>query len=159
MERLDGGETLASLAVSYDGAGRPVLYTDQDGLAKWQTADSMGYPDGWNQLAYCNNLTIESVDFAGAETAVGFGSKVTYAYDSKGDFFHALLELEAQWKLYGGTIQAVQSNADAIWAKVINDDMEGFVTAANSPTISWFENSPDWIRLSHKGHDWKWIKE
>ena len=94
-----------------------------------------------------------------AETAAGFGSKVTYAYDSKGDFFHALLELEAQWKLYGGTIQAVQSNADAIWAKVINDDMEGFVTAANSPTISWFENSPDWIRLSHKGHDWKWIKE
>ena len=36
------------------------------GLAKWQTADPMGYPDGWNQLAYCNNLTIESVDFAGA---------------------------------------------------------------------------------------------
>ena len=82
-----------------------------------------------------------------------------FFYTLYGDFFHALLELEAQWKLYGGTIQAVQSNADAIWAKVINDDMKGFVTAANSPTISWFENSPDWIRLSHKGHDWKWIKE
>ena len=25
------------------------------GLAKWQTADPMGYPDGWNQLAYCGN--------------------------------------------------------------------------------------------------------
>ena len=22
---------------------------------KWQTADSIGYSDGWNQLAYCNN--------------------------------------------------------------------------------------------------------
>lgn len=29
MERLDGSETLTSLVVSYDGAGRPVSYTDQ----------------------------------------------------------------------------------------------------------------------------------
>ena len=35
------------------------------GLAKWQTADPMGYPDGWNQLAYCNNCTIGAVDRMG----------------------------------------------------------------------------------------------
>ncbi len=35
------------------------------GLAKWQTADPMGYPDGWNQLAYCGNHCTHSVDFAG----------------------------------------------------------------------------------------------
>ena len=34
-------------------------------LAKWQTADPMGYPDGWNQLAYCNNGVVEAIDFSG----------------------------------------------------------------------------------------------
>ena len=35
------------------------------GLAKWQTADPMGYPDGWNQLAYCGNNTQCGVDVLG----------------------------------------------------------------------------------------------
>ncbi len=41
------------------------------GLAKWQTADPMGYPDGWNQLAYCNNGVTDTVDLWGCETNVG----------------------------------------------------------------------------------------
>ena len=37
------------------------------GLAKWQTADHMGYPDGWNQLAYCNNGVTSAVDLWGCD--------------------------------------------------------------------------------------------
>ena len=37
------------------------------GLAKWQSADPMGYPDGWNQLAYCNNGVTTAVDLWGCE--------------------------------------------------------------------------------------------
>ena len=37
-------------------------------LAKWQTADPMGYPDGWNALVYCNNGVSDNVDFIGAST-------------------------------------------------------------------------------------------
>ncbi len=40
------------------------------GLAKWQTADPMGYPDGWNQLAYCNNAATTAVDLWGCETVI-----------------------------------------------------------------------------------------
>ena len=36
-------------------------------LAKWQTADPMGYPDGWNQLAYCGNGVTSAVDLWGAK--------------------------------------------------------------------------------------------
>ena len=32
---------------------------------KWQTADPLGYPDGWNNLAYCNNHATSSVDLFG----------------------------------------------------------------------------------------------
>ena len=33
---------------------------------KWQTPDPLGYPDGWNNLAYCNNGVTDAIDFAGA---------------------------------------------------------------------------------------------
>ncbi len=33
---------------------------------KWQTADPLGYPDGWNQLAYCNNEVTIDIDWLGA---------------------------------------------------------------------------------------------
>ena len=32
---------------------------------KWQTADPLGYPDGWNNLAYVNNNIIENIDWLG----------------------------------------------------------------------------------------------
>ena len=38
------------------------------GLAKWQTADPLGYPDGWNALAYCRNGVICCVDLSGCVT-------------------------------------------------------------------------------------------
>ena len=33
--------------------------------AKWQTADPLGYPDGWNCLAYVNNGVNVAVDYLG----------------------------------------------------------------------------------------------
>ena len=35
------------------------------GLAKWQTADPLGYPDGWNQMEYCKNHVKIAVDVMG----------------------------------------------------------------------------------------------
>ena len=52
-------------------------------LGKWQTADPLGYPDGWNRLAYCENGVIENLDLYGChqwnlqpgfEPVVGSGS-------------------------------------------------------------------------------------
>ena len=50
-----------------EGLGRVFLYRNyRADLAKWQTADPLGYPDGWNQLAYCGNEICSSVDLLGA---------------------------------------------------------------------------------------------
>ena len=34
---------------------------------KWQTADPLGYPDGWNNFAYVNNLPTTMIDVLGLE--------------------------------------------------------------------------------------------
>ncbi len=50
-----------------EGLGRVFLYRNyRADLAKWQTADPLGYPDGWNQLAYCGSGVTEYVDLYGA---------------------------------------------------------------------------------------------
>lgn len=47
-------------------------------LAKWQTADPFGYPDGWNRLAYCGNDCIQYLDFLGAHKVQTY----TFCFDS-----------------------------------------------------------------------------
>ena len=50
-----------------EGLGHAFLMRNyRASLSKWQTADPLGYPDGWNQLAYCANMIIVNVDFSGA---------------------------------------------------------------------------------------------
>jgi len=49
-----------------EGLGHAFLMRNyRAGLAKWQAADPMGYPDGWNQLAYCGNGVTGAVDLLG----------------------------------------------------------------------------------------------
>ena len=50
-----------------DGLGYSFLFRNyRADLGKWQTTDPLGYPDGWNNLAYCNNDVISSIDWLGA---------------------------------------------------------------------------------------------
>jgi len=56
-----------------DGLGHAFFFRNyRAGLGKWQTADPLGYPDGWNQLAYCGNGVLDHVDLWG-------GSSVSYS--------------------------------------------------------------------------------
>ena len=52
-----------------DGLGHAFLLRNyRAGLGKWLTADPLGYPDGWNQLAYCGNGVMSAVDYIGGAT-------------------------------------------------------------------------------------------
>ena len=35
------------------------------GLGKWQASDPLGYPDGWNNFAYCNNWVNDAINLFG----------------------------------------------------------------------------------------------
>ena len=64
------------------GLGHIFLFRNyRASLAKWQTADPLGYPDGWNQLAYGNNSPHAGVDQFGA----AWTSEDMYQYYLNGD--------------------------------------------------------------------------
>lgn len=51
-----------------EGLGYAFLFRNyRSELGKWQTGDPLGYPDGWNNLAYCNNLVTGALDSMGTE--------------------------------------------------------------------------------------------
>jgi RHS repeat-associated protein len=48
------------------GLGYAFLFRNyRANLGKWQTADPLGYPDGWNNLAYVNNGVTDNIDMFG----------------------------------------------------------------------------------------------
>ena len=60
-----------------DGLGYSFLFRNyRADLGKWQTTDPLGYPDGWNNLAYVNNWVIDSID--------RLGTDIYHVYDSDG---------------------------------------------------------------------------
>ena len=49
-----------------EGLGYAFLFRNyRADMGKWLSADLIGYPDGWNNFAYCNNSTIFSLDNMG----------------------------------------------------------------------------------------------
>lgn len=34
-------------------------------MGKWQISDLIGYPDGWNNFTYCNNIANMAIDYLG----------------------------------------------------------------------------------------------
>ena len=51
-----------------DELGYSFLFRDYNpNQGKWTTTDPLGYPDGWNNLAYCNNGVTMSIDFWGTK--------------------------------------------------------------------------------------------
>lgn len=46
-------------------------------MGKWLSQDLIGYPDGWNNLAYCNNGIIDCFDLYGAAAFLNYEPKST----------------------------------------------------------------------------------
>ena len=48
--------------------GYAFLFRNYDSsLGKWSTSDPLGYPDGWNNFAYCNNWATTAIDKIGMD--------------------------------------------------------------------------------------------
>ena len=87
-QRTGGARSVATDALftgkpHVDGLGYAFLFRNyRPTLGKWQTADPLGYPDGWNQLAYCGNNFIGTLDPSGCKVVINsfFDALNHYAY-------------------------------------------------------------------------------
>ena len=73
---------------------------------KWQTTDPLGYPDGWNNLAYCNNGVTVFVDWLGAATIALHGRPVKNTF---GSFTHTSTHININQQEYNSLSKEKQS--------------------------------------------------
>ena len=98
---------------------------------KWQTADPMGYPDGWNNLAYCNNGVTSSVDLWGC---------ALFTNDGSGN-----MSLNREL-YYDDPVQFASEMAGLYWAVGVSAAAEG---AINDPSV--YNMSGFWHWLNGSG--------
>ncbi len=127
-----------------EGLGHAFLMRNyRAGLAKWQTADPMGYPDGWNQLAYCGNGVTGAVDLWGC--AEERWVEILPAYEWDVDVWP---DVEGQWREIGKT-SSIEPGTLAICASHAGDK-EGWVlcsfrSSKPVPTFSTEQLGTEWI--------------
>ncbi len=127
---------------------------------KWQTADPMGYPDGWNQLAYCNNHATSSVDLFGCSEVISVQGEIyiteTVRYEDT--FISRFLHYGYQDGVYGSfwmnttitwEITEYWKNTpyyDSTWNEVI-EGASVFVGATLAIALAGYEipTVPTWI--------------
>ena len=111
-----------------EGLGHAFLMRNyRAGLAKWQTADPMGYPDGWNQLAYCGNGVTGAVDLWGCKevsTAVEYTKRQSFDpgfpivwYNSSYDTMAIFKKLTEEAAKIGLTFKDYMSGKFDAWIK------------------------------------------
>ena len=62
-----------------DELGYSFLFRDYNpNQGKWQTTDPLGYPDGWNNLAYVNNGVTTAIDWFGGITVKTINGDIEY---------------------------------------------------------------------------------
>ena len=97
------------------GLGHAFLFRNyRASLARWQTADPLGYPDGWNRLAYCEGDSLNFVDYGGAHrvpvsgngyilTLAGFGfSFGVQVWGECGGLEHPYISIQSDY--YGNAV-------------------------------------------------------
>ena len=105
-----------------DGLGYAFLFRNyRSGLGKWMTADPLGYPDGWNRLAYGNNSVLDGFDCLGAAWTDYDMLAYYYRYDAG----------LAQW-IYGQVVAWFSSTYDTIDTDFMDltDGIWGHITGA-----------------------------
>ena len=105
------------------GLGRAFLYRNyRPDLAKWATADPLGYPDGWNSLAYCGNEVTGFIDFLGArrEQVVRFDTPQDFRSD-----FVVIPWYNSEWDAFGLARKEALKAGESV-EKWVNDKLKEY---------------------------------
>ena len=113
------------------GLGHAFLFRNyRAGLAKWQTADPLGYPDGWNQLAYCGGCGLDFVDYGGAHRVPVSGDGYVFTLAEIGFSFAVQV-----WGECGGLENPYISICSDYYGDAVSSAIDDVVTIVSSFTM------------------------
>lgn len=133
------------------GLGYSFLFRNyRSELGKWQNSDPTGYPDGWNNLAYCNNWVNIAFDPSGAYIIITGDARFRALVNSALSQMRSTAEGEKIYQklYYSNNIHLIQETAGGNkinWAgnnSVIN--FNPYISAADGWT------RPAWAGLAHE---------
>ena len=152
-----------------DELGYSFLFRDYNpNQGKWTTTDPLGYPDGWNNLAYCNNGVTVSIDWFGGVTISSFQNAIDfYAINTDSNFTATIadsiiLETLSSWNYNNYYNQLVSnlgnvstiSNSGSLDAGGVVSWFQGLIlgrtTTIITGEIKWVAS--DWIKDSNGGY-------
>ena len=100
-----------------DGLGYSFLLRNyRADLGKWQTTDPLGYPDGWNNLAYVNNGVTMKIDWMGAE------ERGTWTSQDDDSPSHTIVYAFSSWEIksiYGSNMTEGDDNSTAFMGTTV----------------------------------------
>ncbi len=112
---------------------------------KWQTADPMGYPDGWNNLAYCNNGVTSCVDLFGAE--VIFATPKSDNFKGFNEYYNRSVVLE------DGELERTTSDGYTKYQVTFNANFTGSGWANKAVATPYIEQNGFTVSYGHMETD------
>ena len=132
---------------------------------KWQTTDPLGYPDGWNNLAYCNNEATIAIDGFGLsvwqwtkETLAALSYGVLYIFNGAASLTPGIA---VKWYFGPGTIPtgitslytaAVVQNMDSVTKNIDSYYNSAITQFNNKSSIGTYNLSSRHYYVSNNKH-------
>ena len=115
------------------GLGHAFLFRNyRASLAKWQTSDPLGYPDGWKQLSYCGNIVSSFVDFLGCrrEKVVHFVTEQPFCPE-----FVVIPWYNSEWDAFGLAKQEAEKAGKSL-KDYVNDKLKEYKENQSNQTTT-----------------------
>jgi RHS repeat-associated protein len=144
LESGDSGVDFFTGKPQVEGLGYAFMFRNyRADQGKWQTQDPMDYPDGWNNLAYCNNMVTSFIDWLGArlvavtiyttsEDYSWYGGTLLEYYEYNTEEFYNYLRY-----LYNYTLQATFN-----WPETCYYEGQIYSTGITMPTYAFSYGPP-----------------
>ena len=105
---------------------------------KWQTADPLGYPDGWNNLAYVNNGVTKNIDWLGGETNYVIDESSIVTTDNRKNSpgqWETVYTSSVQSGFWGDWVQIVERKISHVDWLLLGEHSHGSATAATTTMV------------------------
>ena len=105
---------------------------------KWQTSDPLGYPDGWNNLAYVNNGVTQYIDWLGGETNYVIDESSIVTTDNRKNSpgqWETVYTSSIQSGFWGDWVQVVERKISHVDWLLLGEHSHGSATAATTTMV------------------------